>query len=149
MKAIALWQPHASLAIAGIKPYETRSWRLPPSMIGQRVWIHAAKSQEDLVDLGQYMDDCGNGDDRIPSYDAIIGALLGMGVTTLNDLPRGCLLGTVVLEASTPTTELISPGYFGDFSPGRYAWSLVDPQPLATPIPYKGMQGFFEVRLPC
>lgn len=43
MKAISLWQPWASLIACGAKPYETRSWAPPRSMIGQPIAIHAAK----------------------------------------------------------------------------------------------------------
>src|ERR1700732_4369319 len=43
MKAISLWQPWASLIACGAKPYETRDWAPPESMIGQPIAIHAAK----------------------------------------------------------------------------------------------------------
>lgn len=33
----------------------------------------------------------------------------------------------------------------GDFSPGRYGWELNKIQPLAEPIPYRGLQGLFNV----
>ena len=42
MKALTLWQPWASLVIAGAKPYEFRSWSPPRWLIGQRIVIHAA-----------------------------------------------------------------------------------------------------------
>lgn len=34
---------------------------------------------------------------------------------------------------------------FGDWTPGRWAWPLLDPRPLAEPIPWKGKQGVFYV----
>lgn len=43
MKAISLWQPWASLIACGAKPYETRDWAPPASLIGQPIAIHAAK----------------------------------------------------------------------------------------------------------
>ncbi len=43
MKAISLHQPWASLLATGIKPHETRSWRPPKQLIGERIAIQAAK----------------------------------------------------------------------------------------------------------
>lgn len=43
MKAISLWQPWASLIACGAKPFETRHWAPPMTLIGQPVAIHAAK----------------------------------------------------------------------------------------------------------
>lgn len=37
MKALTIWQPWASLIISGAKPYEFRGWRIPESLIGQRI----------------------------------------------------------------------------------------------------------------
>lgn len=34
---------------------------------------------------------------------------------------------------------------FGDWTPGRWAWPLIDPRPLAEPVPYRGAQGVFYV----
>jgi hypothetical protein len=33
---------------------------------------------------------------------------------------------------------------FGDYTPGRYAWILEEIQPLAEPVPAKGMQGLWN-----
>lgn len=145
MKAISIWQPHASLIISGQKSYETRSWPAWRSLIGHRIWIHAGKAQDDLLDLHEYLveRDAGLGTD--PDSDAFVTALKASGFTYLRELPRGCLLGTAVLAASLPTDRLVSPGPFGDFSPGRYAWRMTDLIPLPKPIPYVGRQGFFEV----
>ena len=41
MKALTIWQPWASLIIAGVKPYEFRGWYPPASIIGRRIAIHA------------------------------------------------------------------------------------------------------------
>ena len=44
MKAISLNQPFASLIAQGLKPYETRNWAPPESLIGHRIAIHATKA---------------------------------------------------------------------------------------------------------
>jgi hypothetical protein len=41
MKALTIWQPWASLIIAGAKPYEFRGWPPPRSLVGHRIAIHA------------------------------------------------------------------------------------------------------------
>src|SRR5574343_783805 len=41
MHALPIWQPWASLIIAGAKPYEFRSWPAPKWVQGQRIAIHA------------------------------------------------------------------------------------------------------------
>jgi ASCH domain. len=52
MKALTIWQPWASLIIAGAKPYEFRGWRAPRSLIGQRIVIHAAARKIDMEEVG-------------------------------------------------------------------------------------------------
>ena len=41
MKALTIRQPWATLIALGVKTIETRSWRSPASLIGQRLAIHA------------------------------------------------------------------------------------------------------------
>ena len=35
----------------------------------------------------------------------------------------------------------------GDWQPGRWAWRLANPEPLAEPVPCKGRQGVFEIEV--
>ncbi|WP_295560551.1 ASCH domain-containing protein [uncultured Sphingomonas sp.] len=53
MKALTLWQPWASLVVAGAKPYEFRSWRAPRSIIGRRIVIHASARKVDGREVDQ------------------------------------------------------------------------------------------------
>lgn len=145
MKAISIWQPHASLIIGGIKRYETRSWPAPHSLVGQRIAIHAAKKTDDLKELTEYISEDDDGGPVDPVWEAFRHALKGMGFVNSMEMPRGCLLGTAILSASLPTEIIAAPGAFGDFSPGRFAWHLRDIRALPEPIPFRGMQGFFEV----
>lgn len=50
MKALTIWQPWASLIVAGAKPFEFRGWSMPRSMIGQRIVIHAAARKVNRVE---------------------------------------------------------------------------------------------------
>ena len=45
MKAISIRQPWAYLIAAGIKDIENRTWKCPGKYIGERVLIHASKTQ--------------------------------------------------------------------------------------------------------
>lgn len=150
MKGISIWQPHASLLVGtllagSVKPFETRSWPAHKALVGQRIWIHAAKAMGDLLELAEYNEERRTGGVCDERLDAYLSAIASLGFKTLSDLPCGALIGTAVLEASIPTETLVAPGPFGDFSPGRFAWRMGDHLPLAEPIPFRGMQGFFDV----
>lgn len=134
MKCISLWQPWATLLVYGYKIHETRSW---PTNVRGPVAIHAAKKKDSEA---RWLST------EFPFADALDG-------TEFNDLPFGCLLGTVQLVDCIPT-EVAYPDnwdhgrndfYFGNFEPGRWAWKCESPTMLSDPIPYKGAQGFFEV----
>ena len=43
MKAITLWQPWASLIAARVKTSETRSWKPPQALLGERIALAATK----------------------------------------------------------------------------------------------------------
>src|SRR5476649_1211780 len=118
MRAISLWQPHASLIVHRLKPYVTRSWPVPKSLIGQRIWIHAAKSLEDLEELAEYITDRDDGCEHEEQFEAYLNALVSVGFTKIGDLPRGCIVGSAVLRACIPTATLHEPGHFGNFAPG-------------------------------
>ena len=146
MKAISIWQPHASLWLSGRKRYETRSWPLPRSLIGQRIAVHASKSMEDLRDFAEYLADLRDGGgDCDPLVRVYLDTLATLGFRTFGDLPRGALLGTLIVDAALPSASLEDPGPFGNFAPGRYAWPGRDATLFSRPVPYRGQQGFFDV----
>lgn len=134
MRAISLWQPWASLIFTGDKKHETRSFRPPERLIGRRIAIHAAKRFVQPVALGLEL-----------LCEQEFGSL-----QRWRELPRGALLGTVLLTDAYPT-ESIEPGVVdricGDWTAGRFAWKLEQFERLPNPIPWKGRQGWFEVDL--
>jgi hypothetical protein len=139
IRAISLWQPWASLVVIGAKTWETRSW--DTSYHGPLA-IHAAKrwTPAQRVLVGQ---------------EPFKSALMAAGIY---ELPLGKILGKVDLLC---TGEIVEHGKiwyafsgntwlvnepelsFGDFSPGRYAWELRNPERLAHPIHARGQQGFW------
>lgn len=102
MKALTLWQPYAQLMAIGVKSIETRSWRAPDALIGQRIVIHAsAKRPKDiwrhvqsehvfpahlapLYDYGRHVDPQESGDGEWWRYRwaGPLGAVVGSGVLT-------------------------------------------------------------------
>ena len=113
-------QPWATLVILGRKKFETRSWSTRHR--GALV-IHASKT--------------------FPRDAREFAEALG-----LSDLPLGSILGVVDLVDCQPTQYC--PGRFteaeyGDFSWGRWAWTLETPRELETPIPWKGALGLWKL----
>ena len=139
MKVLSLWHPYAALAVYGFKRYETRPKAAPSTMkIGDRFGIASTKQikteQEACAEhprLQRHYRDTG-----LPNW---------------KDLPRGCIIGTVVLgESIKITTDMVmnleEPEYvYGDWRIGRYAWPLSDPVLLKNPVPARGQQGIWEI----
>ena len=132
MKAISLWQPWASLWLSPAKIHETR--HRPTRYRGMLV-VHAAKRKidEDVDELA-----------------AICFRLFGADYA--HTLPRGALIGVVDLVDCVPTVidgRTIPAGFddetCGDFSEGRFAWRREGFVVFEQPIPWRGMQGLFEV----
>ena len=144
MKAISIWQPHASLILSGAQLYETRSWSAPRHLIGQRIWIHAAKAIDDLIEIASYYRNIQNGCEADEYLETFRSGLVDAGFKNVADIPLGCIIGSVLLEQSIPTTEVVSSEEFGNFSSGRFAWKMSFPVLLPRPIPFRGQQGFFE-----
>lgn len=116
MKCISLWQPWASLLVSGEKKIETRHW--PIKYRGMLI-IHAAKTKEEC--FGEQL-----------------------------NLPFGALVGIVKLidcKRSEDLRDVISKQelHHGNYGDGRFGWVTTEQRAFARPIPYRGMQGLFEV----
>lgn len=128
---ITLWQPWASLIFSGHKRYETRAYRPPNKYLGTRIAIHAAarpcpRVGDELADL---------------CYDAF-------GCGWNYSLPRGAILGTVLLGMCVPSEEYEPSDddrIAGDWSTGRFGWRLWEVEPLSAPLPAKGKQGWWSI----
>jgi hypothetical protein len=133
LKVISLWQPYASL-IFTVKRHETRSWPWPEGMMGHEVGIHAA-----LTDVGIR--------EAPPELAAVCERI--HGPEWRDTLPRGGIIGTVIMDRSTPTAitapESAEDVYAGDWTPGRYASHVRSRSRWARPVPAKGQQGFWSI----
>lgn len=71
----------------------------------------------------------------------------------LENLPSGCLIGTVELVQvelfSESAWEELADAHLqvGPFCPGLWAWRLESPKPLSRPVPYRGDLGLFRVQV--
>ena len=116
MKALTVWQPWASLIADGRKRYETRSW---PTRHRGPLAIHAGKNSGAIGKAGI---------GRFP-----LGAIVA--VAEIVQCHR-----TEDIRDSLSEEEL----GVGDYSPGRFAWELVNVNPIEPPIPARGYQGLWE-----
>lgn len=137
MKALTIWQPWASLIVEGFKPFEFRGWKPPPSIIGQRIVLHAAvrpMKAGELAGIMEYvMNEYGREDGIKPDAYSLLEAVFRRTV----ELPMASGLGTAVLGA---------PVFTGHDEDGgeRYAWPMQQVEKWAKPIPARGAQGFWD-----
>jgi hypothetical protein len=121
----------------GEKHLETRSWQT--AYRGPRL-IHAAARFPLAVR-------------RLCAADPFAAALRRHGIQGPDDLPRGalvasCLLVAIRRVASPSDVPDGDEARFGDFTPGRFVWTLADPRPLRPPIPARGRLGLWEAGPP-
>lgn len=134
MKTITIKQPFASLLVAGIKQYETRSWH--PKYRGPMA-IHAAATMPSKAWLER-------------EFPGIFEAA-GMSYEEMCKLPRGCVIATANLDRiwdaahmalhgrSLSDTELRL-GYWN----GTFGWEFKDIKALDAPVPAKGQLGLWN-----
>jgi hypothetical protein len=116
MKVLSVRQPYAWAILSAGKLTENRSWR---TTYRGPLAIHASLRPD-------------------PEGRAFMAAL---GIDVPEDLPRGVILGSVVLvdvvdDSDSPWAE-----------PGQRHWLLEDPQPWPEPVPAKGDLGLWEFEI--
>lgn len=137
MKALSLWQPHAQAIQLGLKIYETRHW---PTKYRGPLAIHAAKKPFRHQDYPRdyYMEVCRRQKQAgCPCYALDYGRVL-------------CVVDLVdCVETASLRPPLNSWGFWGDFTPGRYAFKLENLRviPAHKRPAITGRQGFFNVDL--
>ncbi|ODS59803.1 MAG: hypothetical protein ABS48_01655 [Erythrobacter sp. SCN 68-10] len=162
MKALTIWQPWASLIIAGAKPYEFRGWRPPTSIIGQRIVIHAAARKIDrgeaemLSDIFRFRKV--NEHARLAAAETCLNPDLAMPIlaraiyphTCGGPLPISAGLGTAIIGEPRLGTEIAEE--FGvpranDSDHDQHAnwgWPMLDIEAWPEPIPMRGAQGLWN-----
>jgi hypothetical protein len=137
MKVISIWQPFALLSVRGFKIFETRTWAMPSTLIGQRVGIASTKNvkpeQRAFVE-----------DEEFQAH------YLRTGLPPMAELPMGYLMGTVIMDSCELMTEEFVEDVsaeeqaYGFWDEGNYAWRQREPMWLKHPIPIQGKQGIYE-----
>ena len=149
--ALTLWQPWASLIIAGAKPYEFRSWPAPRFVRGRRIALHAGARKVVLAELRVLRLQLRDPENATGLDAEIARPLLERWSQDPLCLPLASVLGTAVLGEPTLASRI--PEYAGRFTNdsdrdqhANYAWPLTDVEPLTPPEPAKGAQGFWTWR---
>ena len=139
MKAITLHQPWATLVALRLKAYETRSWKPPKNLIGERIAIHAAKKKPDPEIMKQFMRDQGRRDfmARVPFGKIVCSAVIewafqvGMILESTDDCFALADRDTLMLPEGQKWEGGFLFGYehvkcdiFGNYAEGRWVWGL-------------------------
>lgn len=135
IKTISLWQPWATLVALELKGNETRSWATD---YRGPLAIHAAKRKS--ADQRAYMRDL--------LVDPRFGPKLrSFGYFGFDSLPFGVVVCTTILADCRRTEECTDISdmerLVGDYTLGRFAWTLGCVERLWSWVPLVGRQGFF------
>jgi hypothetical protein len=158
MKCLSLWEPWATLLVAGEKKIETRSWPWRgdlPAVLA----IHAAKrftpEQRMLCEREPFhsaLRRAGWYERPIPSG-VVIGLVrlvecVGTALTTLGRWPMSPTDYPPPTLAGKYLETFPDERHFGDYSGGRYAWTCDRFGRFVEPYPCVGRQSVFEWHAP-
>lgn len=150
MKAITIWQPWATLIIAGAKPYEFRGWPAPRALRGERIAIHAGARPVKRGEVADLITRLRSGDAWTTALRPEIALpLLERVLTSPGVLPLASVLGTAILGEPKRAFEIVAEfgAQLNDSDRdehANWAWPLTDILPLEPYRPAKGMQGFWD-----
>jgi activating signal cointegrator 1 len=151
LPALTVRQPWAALIGEGAKRYETRGWPPPKQLIGQRLAIHAGQARlpRDLCAAETTAIEAGLGLPTARWAELPLGALVCVAVLagayriapSLGHPRRPKITETLAGSIMMDAIELEAAEWrFGDFSSGRWAWSLRDIQLIDPPIRTTGQR---------
>lgn len=147
MKAITIWQPWASLIMAGFKPYEFRGWPAPKALVGQRIVIHAGSRRVVVREVDTLIAEIDEG-----QWIGLVGGkplcdLLERCRHEPRTLPLAAGLGTAVLGTPRLACDLWPERFKADsdrVEHSNWAWPLADVQHFTPIVPTLGRQGFWQ-----
>jgi hypothetical protein len=149
LPALTIWQPWASLIMAGCKPYEFRTWPAPRHRWGQRIAIHAAARPVRKAEVAEWLL-------RLRGPDAWATAMHNEPAIEILEkihpspgiLPIGVVLGTALLGEPRRGSEIVEE-FGGPLSNAareqhsHWGWPLTEIEPFDEPVPARGAQGFW------
>jgi len=159
MKALTIYQPWASLIMAGAKPYEFRGWsprlrgRSYAALIGQRIVIHAAARPMVAEEIRGIVDrlQMGFEDEVCLHKDAALAILLPLYHLKKPDgLPLSAGLGTAILGeprngydiAAEFGGEAVNDSDRDDHA--NFGWPMQEVERWDAAAPMRGFQGFWN-----
>lgn len=145
MKALTIWQPWASLIMAGAKTVEWRGWACPKWIVGQRIAIHAGARPVKYSEIVDILD-------RIAEGETSLNGPLAKEMLLLRHIdawPLASVLGSATICAPVPALDWVrqhSPGFLDSdrIDHSKFAWPLIDVERFEPPIPARGAQGFWN-----
>lgn len=148
MLALTIWQPWATLIMAGAKPYEFRGWPAPRNVRGQRIAIHAGSRKPVMAELRALRLQLRSGDHATGLDAAIALPLLEMWSQNPSALPLASILGTAMLGDPVRASDI--PEYAARFvnesdrlAHANWAWPLSNVRAIEPIVPCRGSQGFW------
>ncbi len=144
LRVLTVWQPWASLIIAGAKPYEFRSHRPPRTIVGQRIVIHAAARKIDTLEVCAIMNALKarevNPDEAAETCLHPELALPVLEQALRGELPLGVGLGTAICGEGRSGYDIAEE--FG-LEHVNYGWPLTEIERWPEPIAARGSQGIW------
>jgi hypothetical protein len=160
-KVLSLWEPWASLVVAGIKKIETRPSPTNWTIEKGTYLIHAAKKwtkDQQMLCMNEpfHCALAGLQESSIIGQEFALGYIIGSV-----DVIECCLITTLANDINIWPNKNESFNVFnlqkydgirvtepelsfGNYREGRYAWILSNPRILVNPILYKGGQGYYQ-----
>lgn len=150
MKALTIWQPWASLIIAGAKPYEFRKSRPPRNIIGERIVVHAGRLSVDRYKVERMLDQLHNHPDTAAEFCLqTTQAIPVLEAFLLGELPIGSGIGTAIVGESRFGSDIAA-----EFGVQRandsdrddhanWGWPMIDIEAWPSPVTMRGMQGLW------
>ena len=148
LRALTIWQPWATLVIAGWKPYEFRGWPAPKFIVGQRLVIHAGARPVRKKEVQFLLSQLTSG--------IFFGGLKPEAMLLLEDvlmdrrtLPLSAGLGTVRVGTPHRSCDLW-PDEFKGYSDSElqevsnWAWPMEEATPFTPIVPTPGRQGLWK-----
>lgn len=145
MKALTVWQPWASLIIAGAKRVEWRGWACPRWVIGHRIAIHAGARPVRADEIADILA-------RIDAGETDLTPELARALLERNHIrqwPLSSVLGTAIIGAAIPALDWVrahAPDFLDSdrIDHSKFAWPLSEIDRFEPPVPGRGAQGFWN-----
>lgn len=145
LPALTVYQPWASLIIAGAKQVEWRGWACPQWVVGHRIAIHAGARPARADEIADILERLDSGE---TSLDPALTRRLLIETHRLS-WPLSSVLGTALIGAAIPALEWVkanSPEFMDSnrLDHQKFAWPLSKIERFEPPIPARGAQGFWR-----